>query len=69
MKNHVTNSIVKMESEELKKLVAEVKETVATNVQLKEDGHSHNFSVVDLWKIQKKQKLASSSKLTDRWGM
>ncbi len=69
MKNNEKNSIVKIESEELKRLVAETKETVATNVYFKDKDHTHNFTVVDLWNIQKQKKLALRSKLTDRWGM
>lgn len=69
MKNHEKNSIVKIEAEELKKLVAETKETVATNVYQKDKNHTQNFGVVDLWKIQRQKKPALRSKLTDRWGM
>ena len=69
MKNNEKNSIVKIESEELKKLTAETKETVATNLKMKDKDHTHNFSVVDLWKIQRQKKPALRSKLTDRWGM
>ncbi len=69
MKSNVKNSIVKIESEELKKLVTEVKETVATNVDVKNQDQTKNFGVIDLWKIQKQRKSAFRSKLTDRWGM
>ncbi len=69
MKSNVKNSIVKIESEELKKLVTEVKETVATNVDVKNQDQTKNFGVIDLWKIQKQRKSALRSKLTDRWGM
>ncbi len=69
MKNHAKNSIVQIDSEELKKLVAETKETVATNVDVKNQEQTKNFSVIDLWKIQRQKKPALRSKLTDRWGM
>ena len=69
MKNHVKNSIVNIDSEELKKLVAETKETVATNVDVKNQEQTKNFGVIDLWKIQRQKKPALRSKLTDRWGM
>ena len=69
MKSHVKNSIVNIEAEELKKLVAETRETVATNVDVKNLGQTRNFGVIDLWKIQKQMKPALRSKLTNRWGM
>ncbi len=69
MKNHVKNSIVNIDSEELKKLVAETRETVATNVDVKNQEQTKNFGVIDLWKIQRQKKPALRSKLTDRWGM
>lgn len=69
MKNHVKNSIVNIDSEELKKLVAETRETVATNVDVKNQEQTKIFGVIDLWKIQRQKKPALRSKLTDRWGM
>ena len=69
MKNHVKNSIVNIDSEELKKLVAETRETVATNVDVKNQEETKIFGVIDLWKIQRQKKPALRSKLTDRWGM
>ena len=53
MNSNVTNSIIKMETEELSKLVTAVKETVATNVN-----EMHVFSVADLWNIQKTMRTA-----------
>ena len=53
MNSNVTNSIIKMEAEELSKLVTEVKETVATNVNEKQV-----FSAADLWNIQKSMRTA-----------
>ena len=53
MNRDVTNSIIKMEAEELSKLVTEVKETVATNVNEKQV-----FSAADLWNIQKSMRTA-----------
>ena len=69
MKNHAKNSIVQIDSEELKKLVAETRETVAANVDVKNQEQTKNFSVIDLWKIQRQKKPALRSKLSDRWGM
>ena len=53
MNRDVTSSIIKMEAEELSKLVTEVKETVATNVNEKQV-----FSAADLWNIQKSMRTA-----------
>jgi hypothetical protein len=63
MKNDVMPSIVQMEAELLKRLVIEVKETVATDLNLAQ-GKKSTFSVVDLWNIQRKAKSASSIR---RW--
>ena len=50
MNSNVNNSIVVMEADELKTLVTEVKETVATNIK--------QFSAVDLWNIQRNMRTA-----------
>ena len=67
MNSNVKPSIVKIEADELKQLVTEVKETVATNVDVKDQ--TQNFGVADLWKIQRQMKPALRMKLTNRWGM
>lgn len=69
MNSNVKPSIVKIEAEELKQLVTEVKETVATNVDVKDQDQTQNFGVADLWKIQRQMKPALRLKLTNRWGM
>ncbi len=69
MNSNVKHSIVKMEAEELKQLVTEVKETVATNVDVKNQDQAQNLCVADLWKIQRQMKPALRLKLTNRWGM
>jgi hypothetical protein len=53
MNSNVNHSIITMESDELRELVTEVKETIATNVQQKQ-----TFSAADLWNIQKNMKSA-----------
>ena len=53
MNSNVKNSIIKMEPGELSKMVTEVKETVATEVNEK-----HVFSAADLWNIQKSMSTA-----------
>ena len=50
MNSNANNSIVTMEHDELRKLVTEVKETVATNVK--------QFSAADLWNIQRNMRTA-----------
>ena len=50
MNSNVNNSIVVMEQDELRQLVTEVKETIATNVK--------QFSAADLWNIQRNMRTA-----------
>jgi hypothetical protein len=50
MNSNANNSIVAMEQDELRKLVTEVKETVASNVK--------QFSAADLWNIQRNMRSA-----------
>ena len=69
MNSNVKTSIVQIEAEELKQFVTEVKETVATDVDVKDQGQTQNFGVADLWKIQRQMKPALRLKLTNRWGM
>ena len=58
MKNDVMPSIVQMETEELKQLTAEVKETVATGIQLPKT-KTKSFGVVDMWNIRRNAKQTS----------
>ena len=51
MNSNVNSSIILMEQDELRKLVTEVKETVATNVPA--INHKNAFSVVDLWNLER----------------
>ena len=53
MNSNVKNSIIKMEADELSKLVTEVKETVATEVNVKPV-----FNAANLWNIQKSMRTA-----------
>jgi hypothetical protein len=64
MKSNVMPSIVQIEANELKKLVAEVKETVATeivNVNSKRKA-LQSFGLVDLWNIHRGMKRATASR-------
>ena len=58
MKNDVMPSIVQMEYGVLNQLLTEVKETLATDVEMPEVKPS--FGVVDLWKIRRNIKSARS---------
>jgi len=70
MKNNVMPSFVQIEGEELQKLVAEVKETVANHVGNENStANTNTLSAADLWSIQKSMKPALRTKLTKRWGM
>jgi hypothetical protein len=68
MKSNVMPSIVQIEANELKQLVTEVKETVATGiVQVnKAKSKAPSFGVVDLWNIRRGAKTA---RLAHRWSI
>jgi hypothetical protein len=59
MNSNVMPSIVQMESDVLRKLVVEVRETVATDFKMAQASRTTRFGVVDLWNIQRKMKSAS----------
>ena len=59
MNSDVMPSVVKMDAEVLKSLLTEVKETVATVIQLPEEKKT-SFGVVDMWKIRRNAKTSSS---------
>jgi hypothetical protein len=58
MNSNVMPSIVQMEAEVLRQLVAEVRETVATDLNLGKTTKNPTFGAVDLWNIQRKMKSA-----------
>jgi hypothetical protein len=58
MKNDVMPSIIQMDAAELQNLVAEVKETVATVIQLPR-AKEKSFGPVDLWNIRRNFRSAS----------
>jgi hypothetical protein len=61
MNSNVMPSIVKIEKDSLRKLVEEVKETLATNIDTATVGTKHkSFSIVDLWNRHKSLRTASS---------
>lgn len=59
--SNVMTSIVQIEKEELRQLVTEVKETLATNLQLEvKSAKTKRFTTIDLWKCQNKMRTAST---------
>lgn len=57
MKSNVMPSIVQIEANELKQLVSEVKETVATGVlPVNRKKVNHRFGAVDMWKLRRGMK-------------
>jgi hypothetical protein len=59
MKNDVMPSIVQMDADELKTLLNEVKETVATGFKMPVQPKKV-FGVADMWNIHRQAKSASS---------
>jgi len=53
----IVNPVIK---EEIKELLKETKETIAADI-LKNNGPDSTFTVVDLWRMQKKHKTLGSS--------
>lgn len=67
MKSNVMPSIVQMEANELKQLVSEVRETVATGIVVTNvKKAAPSFGVVDLWNIRRGMKTA---RLARRWSV
>jgi hypothetical protein len=59
MNSDVMPSIVQMGAEELQELMTEVKETVASGIQMPEANKQKPFGAVDMWNIQRKARSAS----------
>jgi hypothetical protein len=59
MKNDVMPSIVQMGKDELKVLLTEVKETVATDFVMPETSKKQSFSAAELWNIRRNARSAS----------
>lgn len=60
MNSNVMPSLIQIEKENLKKLVEEVKETVASNINLQPSAKQKTFGITDLWNIQKRMRTAAS---------
>jgi hypothetical protein len=58
MKGNFMPSLVQMDNESLQHLVAEVKETIATNVDFAKPAKT-SIKVVDLWNIERNKKSAT----------
>ena len=60
MNSNVLPSIVQIEGENLRKLVEEVKETLATNLNNNTpDSKQRSFGLVDLWNRQRSMRTAT----------
>jgi hypothetical protein len=60
MNNNVMPSRVQMEPILLQQLVAEVKETVATGIELQQNAKSSSFKAIDLWSIRRNGRFVNS---------
>jgi hypothetical protein len=61
MNSNVMPSIVQIDKKNLQELVSEVKETLATGIDLKKSpGKQKNFSIVDLWNCRNSMRTATS---------
>ena len=62
MNSNVMPSVIKIDRENLEKLVTEVKETIATGVtnQHKATAQKKTFGLVDMWNCQRNMKTAVS---------
>jgi hypothetical protein len=65
MKQVVMPSIVKMDTEMLKKLTTEVKETLATGIEM--PVRKKRFTLVNLWKIH--QAKRTPTRITRKWAI
>ncbi len=59
MTSNVMPSVVQIEEESLKQLVTEVKETLATNINLQPTtAKNKKFGIVDMWNCQRNVRTA-----------
>ena len=64
MNSNVTHSIVDMENDEFKNLVIQVKETVATDVDLEKTTSKNTFAAANLWHIQRMKRSSQARRAT-----
>ena len=60
MTSNIMPSIVQIEEESLKQLVTEVKETLATDINLQPASENKKFGIVDMWNCQRRMRTAVS---------
>ncbi len=60
MNSNVMSSRVRMEPVLLQQLVAEVKETVATGVNVPQSAKSSSFKAINLWNLQRRGRYVNS---------
>lgn len=65
MKHAVMPSIVQMDAETLRKLTTEVKETLATGINM--PAEKKRFTAVNLWKIHQAKK--QPARITRKWAI
>ncbi len=65
MKQNVMPSIVQMDADPLKRLTTEVREVLATDVELTEQ--KKRFTAVNLWKIHQDKK--QPTRITRKWAI
>ena len=65
MNQVVMQSIVQMDTETLKRLTTEVKETLATDINMA--AQKKQFTLVDLWKIH--QAKRQPARITRKWAI
>ena len=65
MKQVVMPSIVQMDTETLKKLTTEVKETLATGIDM--PAQKRRFTAINLWKIHRAKK--QPTRITRKWAI
>jgi hypothetical protein len=58
MKNETMGMLNPVNKNDLKDLLKETKETLATDVKV--DGNQRSFGAVDLWNVQKRQRTSIS---------
>lgn len=60
MNSNVMSSVVKIEKESLRKLVEEVKETLATDINTNTSAKNKSYGIADLWNQRRNARTASS---------
>jgi hypothetical protein len=65
MKQVVMPSVVQMDTETLKRLTTEVKETLATGIDM--PAQKRRFTAVNLWKIHRAKK--QPTRITSKWAI